>query len=123
MTCNMKLRKKIYDTHSLHKKRVVIMEKNICPTRLEICVRSLLYDKRYKNRKDFYLCSFSEVKRAVDVCKKSIRSMRTVRKQTGGSKNAHAKNVLLMHPVIVSLKNDRNILRHKILKLNKKILI
>ena len=41
----------------------------------------MLYDYRYKNKKDFYLCDLKIIKKAVKNCKKSINNMN----QKGGS--------------------------------------
>jgi prophage antirepressor-like protein len=80
-TDNLKNRKSIYDTHMLHKKPVACKEFTEKPLQLENCIRSMLYDYRYKNRKDFYICKLSEIKKAFKNCIKSIKNMT----QTGGS--------------------------------------
>ena len=74
-TDDLKKRKSIYDTHMLHKKPVVekIFVENT--VKFETCLRSMLYDYRYKNRKDFYLCDLSIIKKAVKNCKRSIQNM------------------------------------------------
>ena len=58
-TDDMKQRKKIYDTHMLHKKKVVHTKEFDDPLRLEMCIRSMLYDHRYKNKKDFFICGMN----------------------------------------------------------------
>ena len=63
-TGNMNKRKKIYDTHTLHKKDVIYYKETKCPLRLETCVRSMLYDHRYKDKKDFFICSLAKIKNA-----------------------------------------------------------
>ena len=82
-TDDMNKRKKIYDTHTLHKKPVVYKKEIQCPIKLEDCVRSLLYDYRYKNRKDFFICKLSKIKLAF---KKCLSSMKCVN-QNGGTNN------------------------------------
>ena len=62
---NIKNRKKIYDTHSLHKKNMIIKFSTNYPIELEYCVRSMLYDYRYKNNKDFYICDLSKIKKII----------------------------------------------------------
>lgn len=79
---DMNKRKKIYDTHTLHKKTVVLMEETSKPLQFEMCVRSMLYEHRYKDRKDFFKCSKATIEKAVKKCKKSLDSML----QSGGSK-------------------------------------
>lgn len=82
-TGDMTKRKKIYDTHMLHKKKVVYMMESKNPLQLEMCVRSMLYGYRYKNKKDFYMCSLETIKKAFSKCEKSIADM----VQKGGSLN------------------------------------
>lgn len=63
-TDDMKQRKKIYDTHMLHKKDVVHMVEFDKPLQLEMCVRSMLYEYRYnKNKKDFFICELEAIKK------------------------------------------------------------
>lgn len=81
MTDNMKKRKALYDTHSLHKKDVVHIVESDCPLRLETCVRAMLYKDRYKDKKDQYVCGLQKVKKALEQCIKSIECI----EQTGGS--------------------------------------
>ena len=88
-TDNMKKRKAIYDTHTLHNKPVVCMEMTDKPLQLESCIRSMLYDYKYKNRKDFYICKESVIKKAFKNCIKSIENMN----QTGGG-NISAINII-----------------------------
>lgn len=75
MTGDMNKRKQLYDTHLLNKHEVVILEKSDNPIKLETCIRSMLYDYRYKNHKDFYLCNLKTIKCAFNTCKKSIENM------------------------------------------------
>ena len=82
-TGDMNKRKKIYDTHTLHKKPVAYKQEAICPEQLEDCVRALLYSSRYKNRKDFFICKLSKIISAFKKCSKNIKCMN----QTGGTNN------------------------------------
>lgn len=63
MTRNMKTRKRVHDTHNLHNHKVVVLMETTCPIKLESCIRSMLYDYRYKNKKDFYICNIKKIKR------------------------------------------------------------
>ena len=74
-TDNMNKRKKIYDTHMLHNRPVVIKDFTEKPIPLETCIRAMLYDYRYKNKKDFYLCDLNIIKKAFRNCKRSINNM------------------------------------------------
>lgn len=113
MTNNMNLRKKIYDTHSLHKHNVIYMKKHDCPIKLETCLRAMLYDYRYKNKKDFYLCKIETIKKAFSTC---IKSMYCVNKnQKGGSNKLPIKNEL------ADSKKNEKFYKKEIKKLDKKI--
>jgi prophage antirepressor-like protein len=101
-TDNMNKRKKIYDTHMLHNKQVIIKEMTDKPLQLENCIRSMLYDYRYKNKKDFYVCKKSVINKAFNNCIKSIKNMN----QKGGGS------------IINKLQNKVNKLDKKIIKVN-----
>jgi prophage antirepressor-like protein len=82
-TDDMNKRKKIYDTHTLHKKPVVEKHFTEKAVRLEMCIRSMLYDYRYKNKKDFFLCDRDIIKKAFKNCIKSIKNMKDIQKGGG----------------------------------------
>lgn len=88
-TVDMNKRKSIYDTHMLHNKKVVFIEKSKCPRILESCIRSILVDSRYnydgKIKKDFYQCTLKKIISSIDNCHKIIKK---TNKQTGGSKSS-----------------------------------
>ncbi len=105
-TNNLKNRKSIYDTHMLHKKQVICTEFTEKPLQLENCIRSMLYDYRYKNRKDFYICKLSEIKKAFTNCIKSIKNMNH---QKGGSNS------------LIQSSKDIDLIKTKIIKLDKYI--
>ena len=69
-TDNMNKRIGIYNTHSIHNKKVVHYVELLCPLQLETCVRSMLYKYRYKNKKAFDKC---------------LESIKCVEEQTGGN--------------------------------------
>jgi hypothetical protein len=75
ITDDMKKRKKIYDTHMLHKRPVIFHEEIDKPEKLEMCVRSMLYDYRYKDKKDFFICPKETVKKAIVNSKNGLKSM------------------------------------------------
>ena len=81
-TDDMNKRIKIYNTHSLHNKKVVHYKEILCPLQLETCVRSMLYKYRYKNRKDYFKCSLNKIIKAFDKC---IHSIKCVENQIGGN--------------------------------------
>ena len=82
-TDDLNKRKKIYDTHMLHNKPVLCKEFVEKPIPLESCIRSMLYEYRYKNKKDFYVCSEKYIKRAFTNC---LRSLNNMKLQGGGNK-------------------------------------
>ena len=81
-TDNMNKRIKIYNTHSIHNKKVVHYIELSCPLQLETCIRSMLYKYRYKNNKDYYKCSLDKIKKAFDKCTESIKC---IENQDGGN--------------------------------------
>ena len=85
-TDDMNKRKKIYDTHTLHKNPVIEKHFTEKAVQLEMCIRSMLYDYRYKNKKDFFLCDDRDIiKKAFKNCIKSIKNMKDTQK--GGGNN------------------------------------
>jgi prophage antirepressor-like protein len=78
---NMNTRKKVHNTHSLHNREVIVYIETDDPIKVETCIRSMLYDYRYKNKKDFFICEKKYIMRAFKICKESIRKM----EQHGGS--------------------------------------
>ena len=114
ITTNMKYRKKIYDTHTLHKHRIVLTKEFKSPKRLEDCLRSLLYDHRYKNKKDFYICELRTIRLAINKC---LRDFGTIDHQKGGS-----KSVKQNRPKYISyFRNEIKSTESEINKLQKKI--
>ena len=82
-TDDMNKRIKIYNTHSIHNKKVVHYVEVECPLPLETCIRSMLYKYRYKNRKDYFVCSLNKIKKAFNEC---VKSLKCVEEQDGGGK-------------------------------------
>lgn len=84
ITKDLTKRKQIYNTHTLHKHKVVHMVNHKCPHKLEKCLQSLLYDYRYKNKKDFYVIPLKQLKIATTKCIKSMDCMDKFKNQNGG---------------------------------------
>jgi prophage antirepressor-like protein len=82
-TDDMNKRIKIYNTHSIHNKKVVHYVDVECPLQLENCIRSMLYKYRYKNKKDYFKCSVNKIKKSFNICVKSIKC---IENQNGGNK-------------------------------------
>jgi prophage antirepressor-like protein len=108
MTTNMSARKQIYDTHTFHKHDVVLIKETNCPIKLEMCIRALLYDFRYRDNKDFYICNLNKIKSVFKTCSKSISC---ISNQSGGY-------VKLLEDRLYILNKKKHIFQHKINKLN-----
>ena len=143
---NMKKRKQIYNSHpqyagilllslaqkqghTFHKKNVVMIKKINNPIKLETCLRAMLYDYRYKNHKDFFICDLSIIKKAFTTCINSIKHMDKIKNNSksqmkGGSKTI---NKIINHKFdfltkkISLLKKHKQYLDNKINKINKNI--
>lgn len=137
MTTNMKLRKKIYDTHTLFNRPVVFFMEHMCPKRLEMCVQFILYDYVYIEGKSYYDCSLTRIKNVFKECirdiktceiqaKKAVQARKRASqtKQRGGSKcSAHRgvpqrRVIDPMRCVIIKERQRRNYLRMKVKRLN-----
>jgi hypothetical protein len=94
MTSDMNKRKKVHDTHTFDKKVVVYYKLAECPEGLEICIRAMLYQFRYKNRKDFYICSLDTIKSAFKNCIKSLNCVKS-QAQSGGSMETIIDNEII----------------------------
>ena len=81
-TSDMNKRIGIYNTHSIHNKKVVHFVELLCPLQLETCVRSMLYKYRIKNNKDYFKCELNKIIKAFDKCMESIEC---VENQIGGN--------------------------------------
>lgn len=88
-TDDMNKRIKIYNTHSIHNKKVVHYVELLCPLQLETCIRSMLYKYRYKNKKDYYKCSLNKIIKAFDKC---IESIKCIENHTGGGNENENEN-------------------------------
>ena len=106
-TGDLKKRKQVTDTHLLHKKNVVYYKKVINPYKLELCVRTMLYDYRYKNKKDFYICPLETIIKAIKVC---IKEQQKIMNQTGGG----GHNNTIMHNLLLHAINEKELLDMKI---------
>ena len=84
---DMKSRKSLYDTHMLHKKKAVIIEETVSPEQIEICMKSALYKHRYKNKKDFYICTKKILDNSVIKCKDMLSKHKKSVQKGGSMKN------------------------------------
>ena len=93
-TDDMNKRIKIYNTHSIHKKEVVHYVEIKCPLQLESCIKSMLYNYKVKNKKDFFKCSLEKIIQAFDKCLESIKCIECdnddkCNKQNGGNNKTY----------------------------------
>ena len=93
-TDDMNKRIKVYNTHSIHNKKVVHYVELFCPLQLETCIRSMLYKYRYKNKKDYFKCSLNKIIKAFEKCMESIKC---VENQIGGNANDDSKTYRIFY--------------------------
>ena len=93
----------IHNTHSIHNKKVVHYVELLCPLQLETCIRSMLYKYRYKNKKDYFNCGLTKIKKAFDKC---LESIKCVEEQTGG--NNIDTNIKMDYIQIIYYENKLN---------------
>lgn len=71
----MQSRKQIYDTHSLNRREIVYYVESKQSCMLESCVRTMLMPYKLMDRRDFYKCQLSTIKKAFKLCIKDILKM------------------------------------------------
>ena len=83
--------------------------------KLELCVRSMLYNFRYKNKKDFYICDLKIIKDAINICIKDQKNInnKNLKNQIGG----YGSN--LLNTLLINMKNDKEKIINKIEKFEK----
>ena len=106
---DMEKRKKIYDTHTIYKKNIKLMKEVLCPLQFETCLKSMLYNYRIKNRKDFYECDIKKIEKVFEKCEDSMKYMN----QTGGN--------IIINNKIQKLKNKQEDIKIKINNYNKNL--
>lgn len=126
-TTNMNRRKEVTNSHTLHKQPVVYFVETKNPAVLEGCVRSLLYNFRYKDQKDFYVCSIKKIKSAFSSCVRGSKKInykkysgsksQKSKTQKGGSISIPDTNIISRE--IRASRDEIDRLNKKIIKLNK----
>jgi prophage antirepressor-like protein len=126
MTTDMNKRKQLYNTHTLHKRDVVVMKDSNDPKRLETCLRIMLYDYRYQNNRDYFICKLSIIKKALKKCIHGINEMKNLKfntgsktNQKGGTDQKYLKSLVLNE--IHNVKKQISLHKKKINKLNIKL--
>ena len=90
-TSDMNKRIGIYNTHSIHNKKVVHFVELLCPLQLETCIRSMLYKYRIKNNKDYFKCELNKIIKAFEKCMESIECVEN-QNQIGGNSMSTIEN-------------------------------
>lgn len=87
MTTDLNKRKRVYDTHCLMNRNVVLFKESHEPDRFEMCLQTALMPYRYKANSDFYKCPLNLLEKFVSNCEKTLRSYNKEAKslQKGGS--------------------------------------
>jgi len=83
LTANMRTRKQVHNTHLLHKIPVAHFKETDNPKGLEMCIRSLILRYKYRNNKDFFICSLSTIKKAFAKCHRNLRTMEPSKPRKG----------------------------------------
>lgn len=133
-TKNMNERKKVYESHLLHKPNVVIVKEVKCGLKFETCIRSLLYDYRVKDKKDFYKCNIKTIESAIKKCEESIKCIEeliggfikdSIKDNTDDItvKEIIEQRLYLLEQSGHQLGNIRSLLKHEIKKLNTKSIL
>jgi hypothetical protein len=87
------------------------MKEVFCPLQFETCLKSLLYNYRIKNRKDFYKCDIRKIEKAFKNCEDSIQCMN----QDGGGLKTINLNV---HDIIqfkINILYDKQIMKQNMI--------
>lgn len=84
ITKNMNKRKSTYNTGIPNNIEVLFYKQIICPIKIELCVKSMLYDYRYNNKREFYECNLELIKKTINKCIKLLRDKKICNQQKGG---------------------------------------
>ncbi len=89
------------------------MKEVLCPLQYETCIRSMLYNYRIKNKKDFFECDIQKIKKAFEKCEDSINCMN----QEGG--NISNQILISIKSEIKQLTQKKKHIKHKLNDCNK----
>lgn len=93
-TKNLTDRKKIYNTHTIHKHQIFYYVENNNPFQFEKCVKCMLDDYRLYDKKDFFACSPDTIIKAFKICEKNISKFKKCQQTGGVDKNIYYKKYL-----------------------------
>ena len=68
ITENLKKRINTYNTGNPNKTNIIYYKKTTCPIQIELCIKSILYKYRIKNKKEFYNCKLQKIKDVINKC-------------------------------------------------------
>lgn len=95
------------------------MKEVSCPLQYETCLRSMLYNYRIKNRKDFYECDIKKIEKAFEKCEDSIKCMN----QIGGNRKVNNKKFTMINYEIEQLKKKKEQIKLELDEYNKLLFI
>ena len=86
---DLKTRMANHNSSSIHKKIVSFKIKTANKSQFESCLRSTMYNFRYKNNKDYYKMPNNMVEKAINVCKNIVKNFKNNKKLEllGGTNN------------------------------------
>jgi len=119
-TNDMKHRKSIYDTHTLHKRNVPHYVEYDCPLQLESCIRAMLYKHRYQDKRDFFECKLQKVKNAFKRCLEILKYMNCEDSELEDDAQKGGRSTFIMKE-INKLSKKKDELRNKIKTANQKL--
>lgn len=70
---NMNTRCSTYNTSIVNNVKILYYKKIKCPVEIELCMKSLLYKYRYRNKREFYTCEIDIIKKALNKCIKLLK--------------------------------------------------
>ena len=122
MTTNMNHRKEVINTHTLNKQPVAHFVETNTPLAIENCIRSLLYNFRIRDRKDFYICSLRRIKLAFSSCMKGSQKVnypQRINQQKGG--NSFLPNTSIIFREIHALESQIKYINDYVKKIDRYI--
>lgn len=75
---DLEKRMKMHNSSSTHKKNVVYKIKTNNPVHFEKCLQSILFNFRYKDKKDFYKIQKSYIPKAIKICKNIVELFKKI---------------------------------------------
>lgn len=90
-TTDLKKRKSAYNSHSFHKKELVIKMETPYPSQLETIIKGSLESYRYKDKKDVYICSLNILEKIFNDSNKHLKKIKKYEDMQGGGEELKTK--------------------------------